>query len=254
MTNKRRITFGQKSLINSKSQKGYAFFVIPRKSLIKKYQLILIILIVSACTTALIYKQDAINYQPYNASKIDYSKLIVHTSIFDDAKYIKEPFKTSKNPEGYLDIPGFYQEFGKINIDSINIEKPLSYSTVIEGDYTTVGMYTASAFPGYGGTTLLSGHNYPDFGHIYDLQIGDTFKITVDYGEYTYRITKNEVMKATELEKILPPMLDENYPRGAVLYSCYPLNSFGTPDRTVVTADLIDGPLIPTEAELGDDK
>lgn len=143
--------------------------------------------------------------------------------------------------------PEYGSVVGQIDIDKIDVHMSIKLGSDLNNlSNGQTAMYSGSKLPGNFGMTLMGGHNYwgsvPGFGKIYYLEPGDTFKITTNYGIFHYKVIDKHVEAAATYP--VEEKLAQNDRRFAVLYSCYPIDSASTPNRTFVEADLVDGPLL----------
>ncbi|MCP4357536.1 MAG: class D sortase [Chloroflexi bacterium] len=123
-----------------------------------------------------------------------------------------------------------------IKIPAIDVNHP-----IVEGAYDWeqlkhgVAHYIDSAQPGQNGNVVLAAHNDvygAIFRHLDQLAPGDEFIIQTDQREYTYIITKIDVVEPTETQ-----VMDTTDHASATLISCYPYRI--NTQRIVVFADLV---------------
>lgn len=140
----------------------------------------------------------------------------------------------------------------KLIIPKINVDVPAIYG--VGSDYNSqmaamvkgVAHFSipgASSVPGQIGNTVLSGHSSNDlldpgdykfiFAQLDKLQVGDTIYANYESKRYTYTVTKKEVVKPTEVNKLIyktdKPML--------TLITCTPLGT--ALNRLLVTAEQV---------------
>lgn len=140
----------------------------------------------------------------------------------------------------------------KLIIPKINVDVPVIYNTT--PDYTSqmkamesgiahFGIPGANSRPGQIGNTVLSGHSSNDildggnykfiFARLDKLAKGDTIFINYESKRYTYAVTKTEVVKPTEVNKLIYPT---NKPV-LTLITCTPIGT--ATNRLLVTAEQI---------------
>ncbi|GHT82319.1 hypothetical protein FACS1894125_4670 [Actinomycetota bacterium] len=164
-----------------------------------------------------------------------------------------EPMKLEDMAVQLIDEPQkplYMEPFGQIDVDSQNIHQSVIEGTTAESLAQSAGHMSFSAWPGELGPVVIAGHNMSedqgtwqrDFGKIYYLEVGELFTITTDYGKFVYQVTDNHV-EAADGYDLLEKTTDRGH-RFAILYSCYPIDSGDTPDRTFITAEQISGPLV----------
>lgn len=140
----------------------------------------------------------------------------------------------------------------KLIIPKINVDVPIVWNTTPDNDSQMAAMEKGVAYfgipganskPGQIGNTVLSGHSSNDildagdykfiFARLDQLQNGDSIYINYESKRYTYTVTKKEVVKPTEVSKLVyptdKPML--------TLITCTPLGT--ATNRLLVTAEQV---------------
>ena len=159
----------------------------------------------------------------------------------DPANIIVDPTTTiAVNPEPKLIIP------------KINVDVPVDYNTTpdyagqmkaMENGVAWFGIPGANSKPGQIGNTVLSGHSSKDlidsgsfkfiFARLDHVNQGDTVYINYNSTRYTYVVTKKEVVKPADVQKLVysteKPVL--------TLITCTPLGT--ALNRLLVTAEQI---------------
>ena len=166
-----------------------------------------------------------------------------------------ETVETVTNAEGEPEVkaevvqyPNYGNQFGEILIPDCGIECPLFMG---DGDIALsngVGIYYGSFVPGYGGTTMIAGHNNTFFNGLKFSAAGQEITIRTSYGNYRYQIRETAVKEALDTTAY---DLSADYDN-LVLYTCYPFDEIGlTSQRFFVYADLVEGITIekPEEGE-----
>lgn len=162
-----------------------------------------------------------------------------------------EPGEAGEIPEHLLPIINSYvpppiptpgpEQARRIQIPSINIDKPIVQGDTWEQLKKGVGQHIGSAQPGQSGNLVLSAHNdiYGEiFRHLDKLELGDEIIISTDRRSYTYIVNKIDVVAPTAVEVMAPTKH-----ASTTLISCYPylVNN----KRIVVFADLSSNMSIP---------
>ena len=146
-----------------------------------------------------------------------------------------------------VEFPHHGNQFAEIKIPACDIECPLFMG---DGDVALsngVGIYYGSFLPGYGGTTLIAGHNNTFFNGLKYAEAGQEIIIRTSYGNYKYVIRETAVKDSLDTTAY---DLSADY-ENLILYTCYPFDEIGlTKDRFFVYADLVEG--IPLEKEIGE--
>ena len=146
-----------------------------------------------------------------------------------------------------VDFPHYSNQFAEIIIPDCDIECPLFMG---DGDIALsngAGIYYGSFLPGYGGTTLIAGHNNTFFNGLKHAAAGQEIIIRTSYGNYKYQIRETAVKEALDTTAY---DLSADY-ENLILYTCYPFDEIGlTNYRFFVYADLIEG--LPLEKTYGE--
>lgn len=140
-----------------------------------------------------------------------------------------------------ITFPQYGTRFGRLTISDASIRADLYFGDETDELKKGVGLYSGSFIPGYGRTILIAGHNHTYFHTLGNVKTGDTVLIETNYGQYTYQITKTQILPFDD-----PSAYDLNKnAENLILYTCYPFNDLGlTPKRFFVYADKLSGPTI----------
>jgi sortase A len=141
----------------------------------------------------------------------------------------------------------------RLIIPKINIDVPVVYDTkpdqISQLDAMTrgvawFGIPGANSRPGQAGNTVLSGHSSNDlfdpgdykfiFARLDQLVAGDTFHLNYQGARYTYSVTKKEVVKPTDVQKLI---YDTEGKPVVTLITCVPVGT--AQSRLLVTAEQI---------------
>jgi len=167
-----------------------------------------------------------------------------------------DPANIIVNPETSAEV----SKEPKLIIPKINVDVPVVYNTApdhdsqmraMENGVAYFGIPGANSKPGQVGNTVLSGHSSNDivdsgnykfiFARLDQLNKSDTVYVNYEGTRYTYTITKKEVVKPTEVNKLVydtdKPML--------TLITCTPLGT--SLNRLLVTAEQVSPS--PTDAQ-----
>lgn len=140
----------------------------------------------------------------------------------------------------------------KLIIPKINVDVPVDYNTTpgydaqmkaMENGVAYFGIPGANSKPGQIGNTVLSGHSSNDiidqgsykfiFARLDQLTNGDTIYVNYNSKRYSYTVTKKEVVKPTEVSKLVYPT-DKPI---LTLITCTPLGT--SLNRLLVTAEQV---------------
>jgi len=159
----------------------------------------------------------------------------------DPANIIVDPTTTTAaSPEPKLIIP------------KINVDVPVVYDVTPDYDaqmkamnngIAWFGIPGANSRPGQVGNTVLSGHSSNDvldsgsykfiFARLDHLEVGDTIYANYQSTRHTYTVTKKEVVKPTEVDKLIYPTTKPIL----TLITCTPLGT--SLNRLLVTAEQV---------------
>jgi sortase A len=140
----------------------------------------------------------------------------------------------------------------KLIIPKINVDVPVNYDTTpdydaqmkaMENGVAWFGIAGASSKPGQVGNTVISGHSSNDvidsgsykfiFARLDHLSVGDTIYANYNGTRYTYSITRKEIVKPSEVGKLIYPT-DKPI---LTLITCTPLGT--SLNRLLVTAEQV---------------
>lgn len=168
-------------------------------------------------------------------AKIDEAVSVVNKVSIDlENKNIEETVIESGNK--LKNYPEYGTKYATIEIPKIDVNLPVYFGDTLDVLKKGVGHSSGSYFPGEGGSIIYMGHNSKNtFRRFSELQIGDSIKVTTNYGEYNYKIYDMQLIKETELDK-LPVQKDKEI---LMVYTCYPFNNIGyATQRYVVYSEL----------------
>jgi sortase A len=98
-----------------------------------------------------------------------------------------------------------------------------------------VGHYKGSYFPGEQGQIVLSGHRDTVFRRLGELKIGDSLKMQMPFGNFTYEIIHTKIVKSDDTSIITLQKQQEEL----ILTTCYPFRYVGNaPKRYIIYAKL----------------
>ena len=122
---------------------------------------------------------------------------------------------------------------GLLEVPKIGLVAPIVEGTGDAQLAVAVGHVPASSQPPIAGTDLLAAHDVTWFSQIDHLTVGDQLHLVTPCATYTFEVSSHRVVPEAT------PIYQTHYSR-LILVTCYPLNAlFLTPDRYIVTADLV---------------
>lgn len=137
----------------------------------------------------------------------------------------------------YLDSgtykPPIGEAVGVLDIPRLNAELPIVEGTDPDDLEKGVGHYKGSFYPNENGQIVLSGHRDTVFRRAGELEIGDSLKILLTYGEFEYEITSTKIVEADDTSIITLQQDSEEL----LLTTCYPFSYVGNaPQRYIIYA------------------
>ncbi len=145
-------------------------------------------------------------------------------------------------PLADVEFPSYETVYGRIEIASAGIDCPLIYGDSYKALRSGAGQYIGSFIIGYGGTTLIAGHNYSCFEKLPQVKKGDVIKITTSYGVYRYDVVDIAVKMDNDSSAYDLGRKDEN----VILYTCFtektPVGN--VKKRIYIYGDYLSGPML----------
>ncbi|EKN65025.1 hypothetical protein BABA_21721 [Neobacillus bataviensis LMG 21833] len=131
--------------------------------------------------------------------------------------------------------PSMGDTVGLLTIPKIKSELAIVEGTNPDDLEKGVGHYKGSYFPGDQGQIVLSGHRDTVFRKLGELNIGDSLKMQMPYGNFTYEITKTKIVKSDDTSIITL----QNQQEELIVTTCYPFRYVGNaPKRYIIYAKL----------------
>lgn len=128
------------------------------------------------------------------------------------------------------------EAIGILKIPRLEAELPIIEGTDEDELEKGVGHYSTTVLPGQPDQILLSGHRDTVFRSLGELQIGDTFEVSMPYGEFTYEITDSKIVDADDTTVIRSTAPNEIL----TVSTCYPFSYVGNaPSRYILNAKRI---------------
>ncbi|WP_368298252.1 class D sortase [Cytobacillus firmus] len=128
------------------------------------------------------------------------------------------------------------EAIGILKIPRLKAELPIIEGTDEDELEKGVGHYSTTVFPGQQDQILLSGHRDTVFRSLGELEIGDTFEVSMPYGKFTYEITDSKIVDADDTTVIRSTAPNEIL----TVSTCYPFSYVGNaPSRYILNAKRI---------------
>lgn len=163
-------------------------------------------------------------------NKIDELKAIIDLlRINTTGKEIQVELNADKSIKKY---PSYASNYATLKIDKLDIENSVFYGDIASVLSLGVGHSTWSEMPTEDGVVVYSGHNREDMlNNLKDISIGDKIIVDTSYATCTYEVSKTEILKDYETDKLTK--IDNN--ETLILYTCYPFDTYVyTNERFVV--------------------
>lgn len=170
--------------------------------------------------------------------KISTAISLINKMSVESAEKNREKLVLNSEKKRLENYPTYGTKYGQLEIDSINLSLPIYLGDTVDILSYGVGHYAGSYFPGEGGSIIYAAHNTPKFfRNLPTVKVGDTIKITTDYGEFHYKVYETQVIHQSESEKLPVQDVEEIL----MLYTCYPVTGIGHKShRFVVYAELVE--------------
>nr|WP_312471146.1 class D sortase [Neobacillus sp.] len=164
-----------------------------------------------------------VNVKMQTKSSLEKAKEIISEQSVDASSKRDE----SSPPPSVGDIVGL------LTIQKIKAELAIVEGTDPDDLEKGVGHYKGSYFPGDKGQIVLSGHRDTVFRRLGELEIGDSLKLQMPYGNFTYEITHMKIVKANDTSIVTL----QNNEEELILTTCYPFRYVGNaPKRYIIYA------------------
>lgn len=159
------------------------------------------------------------------------------SSIFEGASPVVD---TVDNAD--VVIPDFNCQYGKLTCKALDINAPLYYGDSDLALKYGVGQFAGSYMPGFGGVILVAGHNTTFFYNFRNVQVGNVFTISTNYGKFKYKCYKIEPHEFNDMKAV-------NYRQNReelIMYTCYPFRKMAgvKTQRLFVYCEKISGPRV----------
>lgn len=164
---------------------------------------------------------------------------------FDDSiidKYEGSSLQMGTIDNSEIEFPYLNEKYGRLECERLGIDASVYWGDNNNCLYSGVGTYSSSSLPGYGYPTLVSAHNTTYFRPLKDVEVGDVFKFTTNYGIYVYEVAETKIAKNTSFK--WQQLAEEN--NQLIMYTCYPFEKMAgvKRDRLFVYCNKLSGPEI----------
>ncbi|MBT2727026.1 class D sortase [Bacillus sp. ISL-75] len=161
-------------------------------------------------------------------------KTQTHASLKQAKELIADqPENAPKKRDVNSKPPEMGETVGLLAIPKIKAELAIIEGTDPDDLEKGVGHYKGAYYPGDQGQIVLSGHRDTVFRKLGELEIGDSLKLEMPYGSYTYEIIGTKIVKSNDTSII---SLQHNKEE-LILTTCYPFSYIGNaPKRYIIYA------------------
>lgn len=119
--------------------------------------------------------------------------------------------------------PSYSSSYATLKIDDLDIENNIYYGDIASILSLGIGHSTWSEMPTEDGVIVYSGHNRENMlGNLKDITVGDKIVLDTSYATCTYEVSKTQILKDTETDKLTKI----NNKETLILYTCYPFNTY----------------------------
>ncbi|MDN3018472.1 class D sortase [Paenibacillus sp. BSR1-1] len=162
-------------------------------------------------------------------------KLQTKSSLKEAKEMVRDQPANAEVQQQKHEAPKMGETAGLLVIPKIKAELAIVEGTDPDDLEKGVGHYKGSFFPGDKGQIVLSGHRDTVFRRLGELEIGDSLKMQMPYGNYTYEITHTKIVKSDDTSIITLQHEKEEL----ILTTCYPFRYIGNaPKRYIIYAKL----------------
>ncbi|MBT2697866.1 class D sortase [Bacillus sp. ISL-40] len=161
-------------------------------------------------------------------------KTQTHASLKQAKELIADqPDDAPKKREVNSKPPEMGETVGLLAIPKIKAELAIIEGTDPDDLEKGVGHYKGAYYPGDQRQIVLSGHRDTVFRKLGELEIGDSLKMEMPYGSYTYEIIDTKIVKSDDTSIITLQHNKEEL----ILTTCYPFSYIGNaPKRYIIYA------------------
>ena len=200
----------------------FIFLIIVTRKKIIINNCMIILLVITLFANIFYFTVGEYAYDIYN--------LIKSLNYKETAKITEMQVKNKK----IITYPNYGAKYGILKIEGLGIELPIYY-----GDSKEIlkkGIGHTSAFPGFNGATILSGHNSKIFlNNLKNIRFDNIITIETNYGNFKYKVVKMEILKENEYNYLI------RNDKSLILYTCYPFDQLVySENRFIVYGKLVE--------------
>lgn len=148
---------------------------------------------------------------------------------------------------GGMPLPG--DLYGTLSISGTSVSCNLYYGDSENELHAGAGTSALGGIPGQEAAALIGGHTGTYFRDLESAQLDASITIQTKYGEYVYKITQMDVVRADEFGM---DELNAAPAKSVLLYTCYPFGQLSlTPYRYMILGEYVSGPVLAETTEAG---
>ncbi len=189
-------------------------------------------------TIACLFIIGGVSLTGYSVFQIWDSNQSQKNALVQAEELLKTP-PTKETAEKEIVVPTFEKgdTMGVLEVPKLGKKIPIIEGTDEKELEIGVGHYLGTALPTQNDQIVLSGHRDTVFRRFNELEIGDTFVVQLEYGEFTYEIVDTKIVDADDRTIIKSTAPNEEL----VVTTCYPFGYIGNaPDRFIFYGKKVD--------------
>ncbi|MCC3356934.1 class D sortase [Bacillus sp. REN16] len=189
-------------------------------------------------TIALLFIIGGVSLTGYSIFQIWDSNQAQKEALVQAEELISTP-PTEEKVEKEIIIPTFKkgETMGVLEVPKLGEKMPIIEGTDEKELAKGVGHYLGTALPTQNDQIVLSGHRDTLFRRFDELEIGDTFVVKLEYGDFTYEIVDTKIVDADDRTIIKSTAPNEEL----IVTTCYPFGYIGNaPHRFIFYAEMVD--------------
>lgn len=167
-----------------------------------------------------------------------------HTNL--ESIFNAPPILVEEQPDTVVSVqvqwPKYGQQYAELTCDRIQLKAPVYFGDSNDILRVGAGQYIGSFLPGYDRVIMLCAHNTTFFKPLKNVEVGDIFTYSTNYGIYEYEVTETRIADRNDTSAY--DLLKEE--EQLIMYTCYPFETLvGTKtDRYFVYARKLAGPAV----------
>ncbi len=162
---------------------------------------------------------------------------LINLVSIDTSKKVQSEVKIDLEHNTLESYPEYGTRYATLKIDDLDVDLPLYFGDKLSILRYGAGQSATGYFPGEGGTIICMAHNTNGYlKRLQEIKIGAKIKIEATYGNFTYTVYDTKIVDQTDFAA-LPIQKEKEI---LMLFTCWPINSFGTATHRFVTYSTLD--------------